>query len=103
METAEGLESMKPGTLVRMAAHLRNAFRANGSRQHVQEFGGCVGYVVGLTDYKTQMGPDVDVRWIPSYLIYGYQPEDLVISRKKVRGWRKKKELARRLALLVKT
>ncbi len=93
---------MKPGSKVRMSTRLMAAFRSNGSREHVTEFGGCVGIVEGLVDYGTQMGPDVDVRWIPSYLRYAYQPEDLRISRKKVRGWKKKKDLARRLAALVK-
>jgi hypothetical protein len=91
---------MRPGTLVRMSARFRTALRSNGSRQHVSEFGGCVGVVTGLLDYGDQMGPEIDVRWIPSYLRYAYEPCHLVLSRKKVRGWKNKRELARRRAAI---
>ncbi len=98
---ASGAGKLAPGTLVRMSARAREALRSNGSRKYVTEFGGRAGVVVGLTDYGNgQVGPELDVRWIPGYLRYAHAPEDLVVSRKKVRGRRKKAELARRIAAL---
>lgn len=56
------------------------------SRQHRKEFIGQVGEVLGLTDYGTQKGPEVDVRFTRSNnfegecsLRYSYDPGDLVI------------------------
>lgn len=49
------------------------------STEHVEEFGNCEGVVLGQTDYGTQQGPEVDVRWEPSKLRYAYDPNDLVI------------------------
>jgi hypothetical protein len=84
-----------------MTARLKAAFRSNGCREHVQEFGGCAGIVVGEVDYGNGVvGPELDVRWIPSYLVYAYEAHYLTPSRKKIRGWRKKQELARRIAAL---
>lgn len=51
----------------------------SGSWEHIAEFGSCVGIVDGLLDYGTQKGPEVDVRWQPSNLRYGYHPDDLEI------------------------
>lgn len=50
-------------------------------RWHVREFGRCVGVVLGPVDFGTQLGPEVDVRWEPSGLKYGYEPEDLELVR----------------------
>lgn len=33
--------------------------------------------VEGPVDYEDSKGPEVDVRWIPSGLRYGYHPEEL--------------------------
>ncbi len=86
---------MTPGTVVRMSASLRRALRANGSREHVSEFGGCSGIVVGPAYFGNGVyGPEVDVYWIPSLLKYAYSPSELSPSRKKVRGWRNKQKVA---------
>ena len=45
---------------------------------HVDEFGDCVGVVQGPTFPNVPDAPEVDVRWEPSQLRYGYLPEDLV-------------------------
>ncbi len=58
------------------------------STDHIEEFSKCVGVVDGLVDYNnckpddpaydpSKLGPEVDVRWQPSNLRYGYDPEDL--------------------------
>lgn len=50
------------------------------STQHIEEFGNCVGIVEGPVDFGNgNLGPEVDVRWLPSQLRYGYDPNrDLV-------------------------
>lgn len=58
------------------------------SSAHVDEFGDCTGIVQGPMDFnnckpadpeydRSKLGPEVDVRWQPSKLRYGYSPEDL--------------------------
>lgn len=58
------------------------------STDHIEEFGECTGIVDGLLDYNNvppgdpaydllKVGPEVDVRWQPSGLRYGYHPDDL--------------------------
>jgi hypothetical protein len=88
------------GTLVKMTRAYRKQRRWSGwkyhgvhsGKQHVREFGRCVGMVLGLLDYNnckpgdpdydsSKLGPEVDVRWQPSNLRYGYDPEDLEIVR----------------------
>jgi hypothetical protein len=68
---------MSPGTRVKMSKALKAKLRASKSTQHLSEFGQCEGVVLGLTDYKTCLGPEVDVRWFPSGLRYAYHPDDL--------------------------
>lgn len=59
------------------------------STAHVEEFGQCIGVVEGLTDYNNsnephdpnKVGPEYDVRWQPSNLRYGYQPEHLELVK----------------------
>lgn len=54
------------------------------STAHVEEFGDCVGTVVGLTDYNNageprdhnKVGPEIDVKWTQS-LRYAYDPKFL--------------------------
>ena len=72
---------MPPGTKVRMGEAIKKQLIVNGCAAHVEEFGECVGLVEGLTDYGTSRGPEVDVRWQPSNLRYGYLPEELVEAR----------------------
>lgn len=69
---------MKRGIRVRMSEQLKRDLRANGCGDHVNEFGDCVGTVEGPVDFGTQQGPEVDVRWQPSNLRYGYHPRQLV-------------------------
>lgn len=64
-----------------MSPALKKALRRNKSGAHVKEFGHCIGIVQGPTDYGTQKGPEVDVRWQPSNLRYAYAPEQLVRVR----------------------
>ncbi len=72
---------MTKGTQVRMSAKLKKELRATKSHAHVREFGDCTGVVLGLTDYKTQQGPEVDVRWFPSGLRYAYDPKYLEVVK----------------------
>jgi hypothetical protein len=61
------------------------------STGHIEEFGECVGIVDGAVDFnnckpgdpeydETKLGPEIDVRWQPSNLRYGYPPEDLELT-----------------------
>lgn len=78
--------TLPPGTRVRMSAALQERMREH-SPDHIAEFGDCVGRVEGPVDYNTpgtaydpsKLGPEVDVRWQPSNLRYGYYPEELVV------------------------
>lgn len=95
---------MKRGTRVRMSEGLKRAFRGKCgqagrhlgpfsgdghpneprgdcwgcSTQHVEEFGGCVGIVGGPYFTKVANAKEVEVRWQPSGLRYGYDPAGLV-------------------------
>lgn len=73
---------MTPGTRVRMSESLKSGLIANGCAEHVAEFGDCVGVVIGPFD-DGLAGPDVDVRWEPSGLRYGYQIELLEAETQK--------------------
>lgn len=70
---------MTPGTAVRMSAWLKSVLYKQGNSRHAKEFGTCVGIVDGLTDYGSQQGPEVDVRWQPSGLRYAYRPDMLEV------------------------
>ena len=72
---------MEPGTYVRMTPECQRKLIDNDSIDHVVEFGGCVGKVVGPVNYGTQLGPEVDVIWLPSMLRYMYDPSDLEVAR----------------------
>lgn len=61
-----------------MSDGLRQKLKAS-SREHLEEFGDCIGIVQGPTDYGSQRGPEVDVRWQPSNLRYAYTPDDLIV------------------------
>ena len=85
---------MKAGTKVKMSEELKALFRANcidGKHvgpmfdedcygccgAHVDEFGDCVGIVVGPI-ILTGDDLEVEVRWQPSNLRYGYDSKHLV-------------------------
>ncbi len=74
---------MQPGTKVRMNAACKKALFATNSHDHVAEFARCVGEVIGPTDYGNQVGPELDVRWLPSKLKYAYPPEHLQVMQLK--------------------
>lgn len=71
------------GSIVKMSDELKQQFIKAGCKDHVNEFGDCFGIVEGLLDYPDSVGPEVDVRWLPSKLRYGYNPNDLVEVDKK--------------------
>ena len=78
---------MKTGLRVRMREALKEKFRQNDCADHVEEFGECIGIVEGLVDYNEgdehhdprKRGPEVNVRWQPSGLRYGYHPDFLKV------------------------
>lgn len=74
MSLGRGAAAVKPGTRVRMSAALKERLAVN-SAEHVEEFGECVGVVIGQAEGDW---PEVDVRWEPSGLRYAYLPSDLV-------------------------
>ncbi len=66
---------MKKGDKVKMSEGLKEAMRQNGRKEHVKEFGECIGVVERLIDDDDY---EVDVRWQPSNLRYGYSINSLV-------------------------
>jgi len=68
----------KPGDLVKMSASYKKRIK-KGIPDHLKEFGHCCGIVEGPVDYGSQKGPELDVRWNPSRLRYGYAPKDLCL------------------------
>lgn len=74
---------MRPGTKVKMSEAFKKALIDNDCNEHVEEFGNCIGVVVGLADYGNGiLGPDIDIYWQPSNLEYRYEPKSLVIVKK---------------------
>ena len=73
---------MTAGTRVRMTAAFKAAHSHKqefaGCHEQVEEFGDCVGVVIGPVDWPDgTYGPELDVRWEPSGLKYAYKPQDL--------------------------
>ena len=60
-----------------MTEEYKRALQKNDCKEHVDEFGDCVGIVDGPIDYGTQKGPELDVRWQPTNLRYAYHPNNL--------------------------
>jgi len=64
---------------VKMSEDFKKSLINSGCEDHVKEFGECVGIV------EDKMFPDCDdcdevnVRWLPSKLRYGYSPKELII------------------------
>ena len=69
---------MERGTRVKMSTKLKKVLRANGSGEHVKEFGRCEGIVEEHLSHNGIEWPEVNVRWEPSKLRYGYLPDQLV-------------------------
>jgi hypothetical protein len=68
-----------------MSDDLKQSLIQNDCKEHVDEFGNCIGIVEDLVNYNnggendsSKIGPEVNVRWMPSKLRYGYAPIDLV-------------------------
>lgn len=68
-----------------MSEELKDSLIKRGYKDHVGEFGDCVGIVEDLVNYNNngendpnKIGPEFNVRWQPSKLRYGYLPEELV-------------------------
>jgi len=66
---------LQHGDQVKMTTHFKDMLISNDCADHIKEFGECIGTVEGLVDYGTQLGPEVNVRWQPSGLRYGYDPD----------------------------
>jgi hypothetical protein len=73
----------KRGDRVRMTFEHKRKLCANDSGAHVDEFGDCIGLVEDLVDYGHTRGPELNVRWLPSGLRYGYHPHQLTRARDK--------------------
>ncbi len=76
---------MKTGDKVKMSDTFKKMLTENGSKEHIDEFGDCIGIVEGLVNYNNdgennpdKIGPEFNVRWQPSKLRYGYLPENLI-------------------------
>ncbi len=76
---------IKTGDKVKMSENFKNTLIKNGCKEHIDEFGECVGIVEGFVNYNNdgendqdKIGPELNVRWQPSKLRYGYLPEDLI-------------------------
>lgn len=67
------------GITVRMTDAYKQELIANGCSKHVEEFGDCEGIVEGFVDYGSCSGPELNVRWKPSMLRYGYHPSQLAV------------------------
>ena len=70
---------LRSGTKVKMNNRLKERLELSGNVDHLNEFGNCIGIVVGLTDFGNCVGPEVDVRWQPSNLRYAYHPRNLEV------------------------
>lgn len=80
------LNIFKKGDKVKMSESYKKSLIDNDCKEHVDEFGDCEGYVEDFVNYNKEgendldkIGPEVNVRWQPSGLRYGYDPNtDLV-------------------------
>lgn len=69
---------VKVGDVVRLTEKHKNVLIANGCWAHVEEFGNCIGVVIGEM-FPGLNCPEVDVRWKPSNLKYGYDVDNLEV------------------------
>lgn len=66
---------MKTGDSVKMSNSLKQSLIEMGGKDHVNEFGDCIGVV---EDKVWIDGNAINVRWQPSGLRYMYDPETLI-------------------------
>lgn len=77
-------DRIKSGDLVKMNQKLKDELISNDCKEHVDEFGECIGIVEDKVNYNRdgendpdKIGPEYNVRWYPSKLRYGYSLEQL--------------------------
>lgn len=68
---------MKIGDRVKMTDYFKR--NSPNSKDHIDEFGSCSGVIIGYIDIQTS--DDVDVRWMPSGLKYGYTIDSLELDK----------------------
>jgi len=71
------MKMLKIGDFVKMTQRAVEVFWVH-SPDHVHEFGGCTGIVVGFMFDDTD--EYLDVRWRPSNLKYGYHRDELELA-----------------------
>ena len=76
---------IQTGEKVKMSEIFKEKLIKNGSKEHVDEFGDCIGIVEDYVNYNNdgikdinKIGPEFNVRWQPSKLRYGYLPKNLI-------------------------
>lgn len=76
---------IKTGDKVKMSDNLKKGLVESGCKDHVDEFGDCIGIVEDYVNYNNdgendpnKIGPEFNIRWQPSKLRYGYLPEELI-------------------------
>ena len=76
---------IKTGDKVKMSDNLKKRLVESGCKDHVSEFGDCIGIVEGYVNYNNdgendpnKIGHEFNVRWQPSKLRYGYLLEELI-------------------------
>lgn len=81
---------IKTGDKVKMSDNFKKVLIENGCKEHIDEFGDCIGIVCDLVNYNNdnendinKIGPEFNVRWQPSNLRYGYLPENLIKIKNK--------------------
>jgi hypothetical protein len=61
---------------VKLTKNAKNYYLKHNMKEHVAEFGNCIGIVIGPT-FKNGEGNEIDVKWQPSNLRYAYLPHEL--------------------------
>jgi len=83
---------IRKGDIVKMSEATKASMMNNSCHEHVIEFGDCEGVVEDrmFPNLTAKQAPEVNVRWFPSMLRYGYDPSELVLV-KTIRDIRKEK------------
>lgn len=72
---------MKSGDCVRWTTAFKNQYENTTMAPHIKEFGDCIGVIQGPMFLQSwPEAPELDVRWHPSNLRYGYDPSELEIA-----------------------